>query len=178
MVQVSGEENIIWKFTKTFLKTPDQGISYIFVQYRVLLCYQVTSLIGNRLSNEYTKTLWLFIFIPWQENNQTLTTNSIKNKYEGVLSKTGHPLGFFCHKVLLQNNMINLGGGVDISMLPINLGPDHQWTAIIKNGLPPRVEYQKYGSVILRGDRVLDGDKNWVYKEKQTRNKIALNIDP
>ena len=29
-----------------------------------------------------------------------------------------------------------------------------------------------------KGDRVLAGDKNQVYKGKQTRNKIELNIGP
>ena len=70
--------------------------------------------------------MWLCIFIRGQGNNQTLTTYPIKNKYKGVLSKKGYPLGFFRRNVLLHNNMINLGGGVDISVLPRKTGLDHQ----------------------------------------------------
>ena len=49
---------------------------------------------------------------------------------------------------------------------------------MIANGPPTRVDPPKPGSVVLRGDLVLGGNKNWVYKKKQTRNKITLNIDP
>ena len=94
------------------------------------------------------------------------------------MSKTGFTLGIFCRQVLLNNNERNSGGGGGY----FDTADKNRTIPPVENYYHKRTDSKglvsKPGSVILGGNSVLEGVKNQVYKEKQTRKKITLNIGP